>query len=74
MLSSFKLVHIFLRLENVRQSNLYFFFRENCVPKAAKVFRWFTKRPYFLPAMAELSKANQLVVAKGEFEDSFMVR
>lgn len=41
---------------------------ENCQPSAAKVFRLYTKRPYFLPAMAESSKSNQIIVAKGDFE------
>jgi len=59
-------------VDNNELPNKFHFSWENCVPKAAKVFRLFTKRPYFLPAMAELSKANQLVVAKGVFEDSFM--
>ena len=49
---------------------------ENCEPKAAKVFRLYAKRPYFLPAMAEASKANQIIIAKGRFteEDTFNVR
>lgn len=42
---------------------------ENCEPKAAKIFRLYTKRPYFLPAMAEASRANQIMLAKGTFED-----
>ena len=52
-------------LYSVYTNVLFNTFRDNCDVKAAKVFRFFAKRPYFFPAMAEVSKTNQLIVAKG---------
>ena len=45
------------------------FFRDNCDLKAAKHFRLYYKRPYFLPPMAEASKTSTFLVAKGKMEE-----
>eukprot|EP00794_Sanderia_malayensis_P004614 gene4614-5220_t len=42
---------------------------DNCDLKAAKFFRRYYKRPYYLPPMAEASKRNSFLIAKGKFED-----
>ena len=42
---------------------------DNCDVNAAKVFRMLVTRPYFYPAFAETSPYNQIIVARGEYED-----
>lgn len=40
--------------------------RENCEKEAAKVFRQYYRRPYFLPPMTEATEGNWFIVSKAE--------
>ena len=46
-------------------SSLYFN-RENCNKEAAKVFRKYYRRPYFLPPMAEATEGNWFIVSSAQ--------
>ncbi|KAJ7392637.1 hypothetical protein OS493_010288 [Desmophyllum pertusum] len=41
-------------------------FWENCEKEAAKVFRQYYRRPYFLPPMTEATEGNWFIVSKAE--------
>lgn len=44
----------------------YFYNRENCEKEAAKVFRKYYRRPYFMPPMTEATEGNWFIVSLGE--------
>ena len=46
---------------------------ENCEPQTAKIFRGLAKRPFFLPAFAEMSASNQIILARGKSEKKMHV-